>query len=149
MGASPLHPTRDGRPWTRFRTQVTTTSYNVPVKRRETNDAHGHGGFCRQPDALHPGKTEKTAAEKIYFLPCRFSVFIVPVELLVRSLCCLRKKVCSSAPVCRIPESRGGTPLARGYGGCASPCLKRRFFCFRLFRFFQGFRVFCRPAKRL
>jgi len=36
MGASPLHPTRDGRPWTHPPVTQSTFSGSVPVKRRET-----------------------------------------------------------------------------------------------------------------
>ncbi len=58
----------------------------------ETIIAHGHGGYGRQPDALHPGKRKETLEEKACFLSQRFFVFIVPVKLLFRFLKLLAEK---------------------------------------------------------
>jgi len=64
-----------------------SSGHTIHISKQHAGEApgnrvtHGHGGERRQPDAMHPGKTEKTATEKIYFLPRRFSVFIVPVKI--------------------------------------------------------------------
>lgn len=112
---------------------------------------HGPGGICRPADAKHPGKPGSSTLDPIaertnfsnsnfpllpkngngenLFSPVPFFVFDWPVDYCNRFLKFSFPQVsCGnnrnfSPNSFRKPESRGGTPLARGTGAAEAPAL--------------------------
>ena len=135
MRGKPFFVTKERFPPCPFPRKSQRNKYGISIKQ---SPADAYGKRCRDPRAgrhLPPsgckasGKTKRTATERTCSLPCRFLFSVGPWIILIVFLSfsfpqasCGNNCDFPSQPL-RKPESRGGTPLARGYGGRGGPCL--------------------------
>ena len=120
----PQTPNQGHRPWIQLRNKQYFSNSIFPLRRREHVVSHGLGGRMPPAGCTASGKAEKNAGGEISLSRAAFFCFhSARGAVWFVSSIFMRKQKCLTILSFRKPESRGGTPLAQGYGGREGPCL--------------------------